>query len=340
MVSVIVPIYKVEPYLVRCVDSILVQTYTDFELILVDDGSPDRCGMICDEYAQKDARVRVVHKKNGGVSDARNAGLQIANGEYIAFCDGDDDWEPCLLERAAASAETEQADCVVFNAKWIRKDSLETSQFQPGSYALNSEQDRFDYFTQYFFRYSHGYEVAFRLFRASAIHDNHLQFCTSCNNYAEDMGFCAVFSLYASKIVVIPDALYRYEIRDDSMMTGSNQLRFHELNEVAAYFSRFYEQVFSKKPYSEWGSIFYLHFMLNQMKRFIMRQEFRSFPLELEKIQNKQFMRENLKQLVKLRPVLESLFGKTATKEILLYCRYAMNQNWLAFRAEKKLLGL
>lgn len=83
--SIIVPIYKVEPYLRRCVDSILAQTFTDFELILVDDGSPDNCGAICDEYAAKDSRIIVIHKENGGLSDARNAGLDIATGEFIGF---------------------------------------------------------------------------------------------------------------------------------------------------------------------------------------------------------------------------------------------------------------
>lgn len=90
MISVIVPIYKVEKYLKRCVNSLLAQSYSDFELILVDDGSPDNCGNICEEYAAKDKRIRVIHKENGGLSDARNVGLGIAKGEYIAFVDSDD----------------------------------------------------------------------------------------------------------------------------------------------------------------------------------------------------------------------------------------------------------
>ena len=88
--SVIVPVYKVEKYIHKCVDSILNQTFTDFELILVDDGSPDNCGRICDEYAAKDSRVRVIHKKNGGVSDARNVGVVESKGDYISFVDPDD----------------------------------------------------------------------------------------------------------------------------------------------------------------------------------------------------------------------------------------------------------
>lgn len=90
MISIITPIYKAERYLHRCIDSILAQSYNDFELLLVDDGSPDCSGAICDEYAQKDSRVRVFHKENGGVSSARNFGLDNAVGDYIAFCDADD----------------------------------------------------------------------------------------------------------------------------------------------------------------------------------------------------------------------------------------------------------
>ncbi|OUQ56652.1 hypothetical protein B5E58_10530, partial [Tyzzerella sp. An114] len=89
-ISVIVPIYNVEKYLNRCVDSIINQTYKNLEIILVDDGSPDNCGKICDEYAKKDNRIKVVHKENGGVSSARNVGLNIATGDYIGFVDGDD----------------------------------------------------------------------------------------------------------------------------------------------------------------------------------------------------------------------------------------------------------
>jgi len=90
LISVIVPVYKVEPYLRKCVDSIIAQTYANLEIILVDDGSPDNCGKICDEYAERDERVKVVHKENGGLSDARNAGLDIMQGEYVAFVDSDD----------------------------------------------------------------------------------------------------------------------------------------------------------------------------------------------------------------------------------------------------------
>ncbi|MBQ7300531.1 MAG: glycosyltransferase family 2 protein [Clostridia bacterium] len=98
LISVIVPVYRVEKCLHRCVDSILGQTYKNFELILVDDGSPDNCGILCDEYAQKDSRIRVIHRENGGLSAARNSGIEIAKGEYLTFIDSDDWVHPSFLE--------------------------------------------------------------------------------------------------------------------------------------------------------------------------------------------------------------------------------------------------
>ena len=98
LLSIIVPVYDVERYLPKCIDSILAQTFTDFELILVEDGSPDNCPALCDAAAEKDARVRVIHQKNGGLSAARNAGLDVARGEYIGFVDSDDFVLPQYLE--------------------------------------------------------------------------------------------------------------------------------------------------------------------------------------------------------------------------------------------------
>ena len=107
IISIIVPVYKVEKYIGQCVESILSQTYTDFELILVDDGSPDRSGAICDAYAERDPRVRVIHKENGGVSSARNVGLDVAKGEYVTFVDSDDWLSPSFLADAAEACWTQ-----------------------------------------------------------------------------------------------------------------------------------------------------------------------------------------------------------------------------------------
>lgn len=113
LVSIIVPIYKVEPYLRRCIDSITSQTYTNLEIILVDDGSPDNCPQICDEYAGKDKRIVVVHKKNGGLSEARNVGLDICKGEYISFVDSDDWVNEKYIEKLLCFAAKENADIII-----------------------------------------------------------------------------------------------------------------------------------------------------------------------------------------------------------------------------------
>ena len=113
--SVIIPVYKVEDYLERCVLSVLNQSYRDIELVLVDDGSPDRCPQICDELAAKDARVKVVHKKNGGLASARNEGIRNATGKYLAFLDSDDQWNTNLLEGVMQVVTKSSAEMVLFD---------------------------------------------------------------------------------------------------------------------------------------------------------------------------------------------------------------------------------
>ena len=113
LVTIIIPIYKVEKYLSRCIESVLEQTYKNLQIILVDDGSPDNCGKICDEYAKKDNRIQVIHKENGGLSDARNKGLEIAKGKYIYLLDSDDYLEINTIQYLHSLAEEYQADIIV-----------------------------------------------------------------------------------------------------------------------------------------------------------------------------------------------------------------------------------
>ena len=112
-ISVIVPVYKVEPYLRKCLDSIINQTYRNLQIILVDDGSPDNCGAICDEYASKDSRIEVIHQENGGVSAARNAGLKLAAGDYIGWVDSDDWIEPDMYAYMLENMQKYEADIAV-----------------------------------------------------------------------------------------------------------------------------------------------------------------------------------------------------------------------------------
>lgn len=124
ILSVIVSIFNIAPYLERAIESICGQTYHSLEIILVDDGSTDESGSICDQWAEKDARIRVLHKKNGGLSSARNAGIEIATGEYLAFVDGDDWIEPCMYERMISCLEQKEAQLAICNYKEITKDGI------------------------------------------------------------------------------------------------------------------------------------------------------------------------------------------------------------------------
>lgn len=112
-ISIISPVYNAERYIVKCLDSILVQTFQDWELILVDDGSSDKSGVICDEYAARDSRVIVIHKENGGVGAARQTGLDAVTGEYVIHADPDDWVEPTMLQELYAKAVAEAADVVI-----------------------------------------------------------------------------------------------------------------------------------------------------------------------------------------------------------------------------------
>ena len=121
LISVIVPVFKVEAYLAKCIESIRCQTYSNFELILVDDGSPDGSPQICDDYAAVDDRIRVIHKNNRGLSSARNAGLDIAQGEFICFIDSDDYIKPEYLETLLTLQRKNNADLVICEYDYVEK---------------------------------------------------------------------------------------------------------------------------------------------------------------------------------------------------------------------------
>ena len=141
-ISVIVPIYKVEKFLNKCVDSILAQSFSDFELWLVDDGSPDDCGKICDQYAQGDNRVKVIHKKNGGLSDARNAALDVMQGEYVFFVDSDDWIDKDTLESMYVALQRTGAQIATGNMVSVYEDGSEKELYSPtnGEKVLKGEE--------------------------------------------------------------------------------------------------------------------------------------------------------------------------------------------------------
>ena len=118
-ISIIIPVYQTKDYVEKCVRSFIAQRFTDWEMILVDDGSPDNCGAICDEYAKTDSRIKVIHKKNGGLSDARNVGIEAATGAYLGFVDGDDYIEPEMYERLYAALTENNAEISICRFRYV-----------------------------------------------------------------------------------------------------------------------------------------------------------------------------------------------------------------------------
>ena len=153
LISVIVPVYKVEEYLNRCVDSILAQTFIDFDLILVDDGSPDRCGVICDEYAARDARVQVIHQENGGLSAARNAGIEwvlaYSNSEWICFVDSDDWINRTYLEGLYRAAQ--QCDSLIAVCNFVKAESKAEDEPDASSDSSAQGMTPSQLYNQYFY---------------------------------------------------------------------------------------------------------------------------------------------------------------------------------------------
>ena len=219
-VSVIVPVYQVEAYLAKCLDSILAQTFTDFELILVDDGTRDDCPRIMTRYAAMDARIRCIHKENGGLSSARNAGLDIARGEYIAFVDSDDTVEPTMLADAVAAAQRTGAQLVIYNYRLVTEDGVQDACRLPmKDETLDIDQMGLaNYFYRYWMPYVHGQEAWCRLYRRDIIEQNHLRYAPNDEIFAEDTLFSAMYLMHVHTLAALTKPYVNYLQRGDSLM--------------------------------------------------------------------------------------------------------------------------
>lgn len=197
-ISVIVPIYNVENYLQRCVDSILSQSFIDFELLLINDGSPDNSGKICDEYAEKDNRVRVFHKPNGGVSSARNLGLDNARGEWVTFIDSDDYVEVDYLKELIDAQQKNQVDYVVtLNGRDSQETGLEVCRDEYNLLFSRYQIDR------------NGYVIG-KLYKVAIINTLRLRFNVNIH-LGEDAMFALRYLLQTRNVVLIHSKKYFYD---------------------------------------------------------------------------------------------------------------------------------
>ena len=219
LISVIVPVYKVEPYLRRCVDSILCQTYSNLEIFLVDDGSPDGCPAICDAYAEKDSRIRVIHKANGGLSDARNAALDVARGAYYAFVDSDDFISPDYIETLYETLRQFDADLSVVGMRRVFQDSmaLEDTRKEARTCCYDTKAAVLQLLT--WGDFSH--EACGKLYKAELF--GGIRF--PAGELYEDLAIMYSVILRTQRVVYTDCPLYQYFIREGSIMQRPFDMR-------------------------------------------------------------------------------------------------------------------
>lgn len=233
-VSIIVPIYNVEKYLDRCMQTLINQTLKDIEIIMVDDGSLDNCPKLCDEYAKKDNRIKVIHKKNGGLGYARNSGLDVATGEYVAFVDSDDFVDVNMYENLYNEVLVGNYDAVfcsfyteVSNGKWVISNEISENQvfshlnikkFMLGMIASPPyvHKDR-----------EYNMSVWHAIYNLSFIKKNNIKFYSERNVAAEDTPFQIDFLLKAKKVKYIKRPYYYYCFNNSSLTHSFNIKSFH-----------------------------------------------------------------------------------------------------------------
>ena len=226
--SVVVPVYNVEKYLARMIDSLRHQTLRDLQIILVDDGSPDRSGTICDEYAAGDGRITVIHKPNGGVGAARNDGLDAATGDWVVFCDSDDWVEPDAFEKLIAAGESAGADVVFGDANLIFGDRVQKAQFFKNEF-VTEDRCRIDQLIAADFSRAYcfgppeggpafGYGGPWnKLVRRQFLLDNGIRFDLRLKGIFDDILYTAYIFAAAKKVAYVHVPVYNYRQLDSSI---------------------------------------------------------------------------------------------------------------------------
>ena len=221
MISIIVPIYKVEKFIKKCVDSIIAQNYKNIEIILVDDGSPDNCPAICDEYAKQDSRIKVVHKENGGLISARKAGLQASSGEYVCFVDGDDWIESDMYKHIADAINKTNADCIITQFCFEYPNNPRNSDYKLNKELYTREEIEKDIFPtmlfdNQYYRFGIFPNCWTKVFKRQLL-EKHLMDTDERIRIGEDIAFTYPCLMECQTLAFVDKALYHYRINPESM---------------------------------------------------------------------------------------------------------------------------
>lgn len=323
-ISVIVPVYNVGDYLEKCINSIINQSFDKFEIILVDDGSNDNSGLICDEYSKKDKRIKVIHKENGGVSSARNCGIDNSSGEYIIFVDSDDYIENNQLELLYETIRYNDYDLVYFGyeMEFINKNKVLKVRCKNEIYHSNKEFLKdYEYFRK---NYIFGY-VWNKMFKSDVIKSNNIYF--ENNIFPEDLFFTFEVIKKCNKIKSLNYSLYNYVHRDNLTLSKQKKDKYETTNNIYRRTVEFLKQLDCydiNATYVEGTYIddlinyIYSELMYSDNKLMYKYRKVREISIELSK-QNKDYIISNNK-LYKISYKL--LKFKLIWSSILLYYLY------------------
>ena len=333
--SIIVPVYNVGKYLNNCINSVIGQTYDNFELLLIDDGSTDNSPQICDIWAQKDCRVKVIHKQNGGVSSARNLGINSAVGENVIFIDADDFIHEKLLERCLEYCDLYE----VFNYQTISVLSLEEKKDLPDTetkiITFNSDLDRANYFKESMLKKEFNTVCWRSCYKTSFLKENNLYFNTRYP-IAEDVLFNINLVLYVDKVVEIGFlGVYHYWNQDSVCYTSKGTEKLNYMNELAF---NLFESFKDKK---EFLNVFeFIHLYLIEIG-----QEFVDSSVDLKTLMNihqiknhKEFYLKNIRKALKSKIKISynehrpTLYKDLKIKKALL-C-YTINNSMFKLKAK------
>lgn len=276
-ISVIIPVYNVEKFIERCIDSVINQSYRNLEIILIDDGSSDMCPQICDEYSKRDNRISVIHKKNGGLSDARNAGLDIATGDFVIFVDSDDYIDLTMCEKLISLVK-EDTDVIAYRfMRFFDNGNLEKIDNSTGE-IVHVEGD--EIFKNYIKRKYFTHMVTDKMFKTSLF--SNVRFIKG--RLAEDMAICYQLIGKARSAIYVDNVYYYYYTRTNSIMgTGSLKLcidAYKGENEAYEYGNKYFKQL------RKYNDIRYLNQSMKVYLKLLKMHNLNKNDSEMVKIQN------------------------------------------------------
>lgn len=349
LISIIVPVYNVEKYLKKCIDSILNQTFKDFELILVDDGSKDQCGVICDNYAKSDTRICVIHKKNGGLSDARNAGLDKASGKYIMFIDSDDYVDKDLLKKCFYKIE-EGYDIVSFRYNKVNEYDVKANDYDNFyndlEYKFETNEERMNFIARDLLNYKVCWEAWSRIYRRDIIENNKIRFEDNSKIFAEDLYFNLCYIVYVKKMFCMKEQLYYYLVRNDSIMRqNSNKSNIDRINVLLKSLYNYYLQNNGLDFYIKHFAVIYFFVLKNEILCFYKFNAKNICFDNLTKlidddIKDKKFMYDNFSGLTSEKKYLESTISRYDIYRLNNYFSYLKTRKYILYRVKVKLFKI